>query len=183
MILNISKRILPFFWMEQVSNLRNSSTHKLLPPFFPSKSKRHSWAKKFKKKTKLSFTTLLQPWNFQYIQLQMMNPSSSIPSNCPWMTIESSMEARYISYLTLSLAFFLCLLSIVYWLLASSFLLLLLLHFFLLFHYFIPMLDIRFLFFCNFTIAKLFNDCSRRVVFFWGYPLPTRCLIIVQDKK
>ena len=154
MILNISKRILPFFWMEQVSNLRNSSTHKLLPPFFPSKSKRHSWAKKFKKKTKLSFTTLLQSWNFQYIQLQMMNPSSSIPSNCPWMTIESSMEARYISYLTLSLAFFLCRLSIVYWLLASSFLLLLLHFFFCCFiiSYLCLILD-----FCSFAISLLQN--------------------------
>ena len=56
-----------------------------------------------KKKTGLSFTTLLHPWNFQYFQSQMMDPPSSISSNCPWMTIESPMEARYISYLTLSL--------------------------------------------------------------------------------
>ena len=70
----------------------------------------------------LSFTTLLHPWNFQYFQLQMMDPSSSIPSNHPWMTIESPMEAKYINYLSLSLAFVLCLLSIDYWLLVSSFL-------------------------------------------------------------
>ena len=45
------------------------------------------------------------------------------------------------------------------------------------------MLDIRFLLFCNFTIAKLFYDFSRKAMFFLAYPLPTRCLIIVQDKK
>ena len=50
----------------------------------------------------LSFTTLLHPWNFQYFQLQMMDPSSLIPSNCPWMTIESAMEAG-ISTILLSL--------------------------------------------------------------------------------
>ena len=165
--------------MEQIPNLGNSSTHKLLPPFFPFESKRHSWAKQFKKKTRLSFTTLLHPWNFQYFQLQMMDPSSSIPSNHPWMTLESPMEAKYINFLTLSLAFVLCLLSIDYWLLVSSFLF----HFFFSFLYFIPMLDIRFLLFCNFTTAKPFNDCSRKAVSFWGYPLPARCFIIVQDKK
>ena len=119
------------------------------------------------------------PWNFQYFQLQMMDPSSSIPSNHPWMTIESPMEAKYINYLSLSLAFVLCLLSIDYWLLVSSFLF----HFFFSFLYFIPMLDITFLLFCNFTTAKPFNDCSRKAVSFWGYPLPARCFIIVQDKK
>ena len=97
------------------------------------------------------------------------------------MTIESSMEARYINYLTLSLAFVLCLLSTDYQFLPFFFTFFPL---FLSFLYFIPMLDIRFLFFCYFTIAKQFNDCSRKAVcFFWGYPMPARCLIIVQDKK
>ena len=44
---NVSKRIqLFFFWMEQISNPGNSSSHKLLSPFFPSESKRHSWARR-----------------------------------------------------------------------------------------------------------------------------------------
>ena len=47
----------------------------------------------------------------------------------------------------------LCSLSIVYWLLVS-------------FLYFIPMLNIRFLLFCNSTTAKLFNNCSRNAVLF-----------------
>ena len=116
-----------------------------------------------------------------------MDPPSSIPSNCPWMTIESPMEAKYISYLTLSLAFVLCLLSndylflpLFYFLffnffysyLSFFFFFLCLLStdisylFFLFLFSFLTMVDIRFLLFCNFTTAKLFNDCSRKAVFF-----------------
>ncbi|KAL4628023.1 hypothetical protein ACB092_05G208000 [Castanea dentata] len=38
------------------------------------------------------------------------------------------------------------------------------------------MVDIRLLLFCNFTTAKLFNDCSRKAVFFGLYPLPARMM-------
>ena len=34
------------FWMEQISNLGNSSTHKSHSPFFPYESQSHSWARR-----------------------------------------------------------------------------------------------------------------------------------------
>ena len=118
--------------MEQISKPGKFIIPQITPAIFPI------WIQKTllaKKKTGLSFTTLLHPWNFQYFQSQMMDPPSSIPSNHPWMTIESPMEARYISYLTLSN---LCSLSIAYWLLVSSFLFLFL--FFIFFFFFVSLL-------------------------------------------
>ena len=160
--------------MEQISNPGNSSSHKLLPPFFQSESKRHSWARR-KPDFLLQLSYILEIFN-TFNHKWWIHPAQSLQTVHGW-----PLKAQWRpSILAILLSLSLYPLFSVYCLrffLSLSF-------FFFSFLYFIPMVDIRFLLFCNFTTAKLFNDCSRRAVFFFGlYALPTRCLINVQDKK
>ena len=174
-----------FFWMEQIPNLGNSSTHKLLPPFSHLNPKDTPGQNSSRRKPTFFYNS---PTSLEFSILSITN-DGSIQLNPFKLSMDDHWKpngGKYNSYLTLSLAFDLCLLSIIYYLLTTSFFLSSSSSSsssFLSFLYFIPMLDIRFLLFCNFTTAKLFTDCSRKTVSFWGYPLLARCLIIVQDKK
>ena len=159
---NVSKRIqLFFFWMEQISNPGNSSSHKLLSPFFPSESKRHSWARR-KPDFLLQLSYILEIFS-TFNHKWWIHPAQSLQTVHGWPLKAQWRPGILAILLSLSI---LCSLSIVY---VSSFLYFF--FFFFLFLYFIHMVDIKFLLFCNFTTAKMFNDCSRRAVFFWGYTL------------
>ena len=165
--------------MEQISNPGNSSSHKLLPPIFQSESKRHSWARR-KPDFLLQLSYILEIFN-TFNHKWWIHPAQSLQTVHGWPLKAQWRPSILAILLSLSLSLYplfsvYCLLFFLS--LSFSF------SFFFSFLYFIPMVDIRFLLFCNFTTAKLFNDCSRRAVFFFGlYALPTRCLINVQDKK
>ena len=165
--------------MEQISNPGNSSSHKLLPPIFQSESKRHSWARR-KPDFLLQLSYILEIFN-TFNHKWWIHPAQSLQTVHGWPLKAQWRPGILAILLSLSLSLYplfsvYCLLFFLS--LSFSF------SFFFSFLYFIPMVDIRFLLFCNFTTAKLFNDCSRRAVFFFGlYALPTRCLINVQDKK
>ena len=167
--------------MEQISNPGNSSSHKLLPPIFQSESKRHSWARR-KPDFLLQLSYILEIFN-TFNHKWWIHPAQSLQTVHGWPLKAQWRPSILAILLSLSLSLSLYPLFSVYCLLfflslSFSF------SFFFSFLYFIPMVDIRFLLFCNFTTAKLFNDCSRRAVYFFGlYALPTRCLINVQDKK
>ena len=165
--------------MEQISNPGNSSSHKLLPPIFQSESKRHSWARR-KPDFLLQLSYILEIFN-TFNHKWWIHPAQSLQTVHGWPLKAQWRPSILAILLSLSLSLYplfsvYCLLFFLS--LSFSF------SFFFSFLYFIPMVDIRFLLFCNFTTAKLFNDCSRRAVYFFGlYALPTRCLINVQDKK
>ena len=165
--------------MEQISNPGNSSSHKLLPPIFQSESKRHSWARR-KPDFLLQLSYILEIFN-TFNHKWWIHPAQSLQTVHGWPLKAQWRPSILAILLSLSLSLYplfsvYCLLFFLS--LSFSFSL------FFSFLYFIPMVDIRFLLFCNFTTAKLFNDCSRRAVFVFGlYALPTRCLINVQDKK
>ena len=165
--------------MEQISNPGNSSSHKLLPPIFQSESKRHSWARR-KPDFLLQLSYILEIFN-TFNHKWWIHPAQSLQTVHGWPLKAQWRPSILAILLSLSLSLYplfsvYCLLFFLSLSFSFSFLFS--------FLYFIPMVDIRFLLFCNFTTAKLFNDCSRRAVFFFGlYALPTRCLINVQDKK
>ena len=165
--------------MEQISNPGNSSSHKLLPPIFQSESKRHSWARR-KPDFLLQLSYILEIFS-TFNHKWWIHPAQSLQTVHGWPLKAQWRPSILAILLSLSLSLYplfsvYCLLFFLS--LSFSF------SFFFSFLYFIPMVDIRFLLFCNFTTAKLFNYCSRRAVFFFGlYALPTRCLINVQDKK
>ena len=155
--------------MEQISNLGNSSTHKSHLPFFPSKSKRQSWARR-KPDFLLQFSYILEIFS-SFNHKWWIHPAQSLqtvhgwPLKAQWrpgiLAILLSLYPLFSIYCLLTISFFLSL----------SFSFFLFFFFFFSFLNFIPMVDIRFLLFCNFTTAKLFNDCSKRAVYFWGYIL------------
>ena len=165
--------------MEQISNPGNSSSHKLLPPISQSESKRHSWARR-KPDFLLQLSYILEIFN-TFNHKWWIHPAQSLQTVHGWPLKAQWRPSILAILLSLSLSLYplfsvYCLLFFLS--LSFSF------SFFFSFLYFIPMVDIRFLLFCNFTTAKLFNGCSRRAVYFFGlYALPTRCLINVQDKK
>ena len=153
--------------MEQISSLGNLSSHKLLPPFFPSKSKRHSWARR-KPNFLLQLSYSLEIFS-SFNHKWWIHPAQSLqtvhgwPLKAHWrpgiLAILLSLYPLFSVYCLLTISFFLSFSFSFFFFSFFSFL------------YFIPMVDIRFLLFCNFTTAKLFNDCSRRAVFFGGYIL------------
>ena len=148
--------------MEQISNPGNSSSHKLLPPIFQSESKRHSWARR-KPDFLLQLSYILEIFN-TFNHKWWIHPAQSLQTVHGWPLKAQWRPSILAILLSLSLSLYplfsvYCLLFFLSLSFSFSFL------------YFIPMVDIRFLLFCNFTTAKLFNDCSRRAVFFWGYIL------------
>ena len=152
--------------MEQISNPGNSSSHKLLPPFFQSESKRHSWARR-KPDFLLQLSYILEIFN-TFNHKWWIHPAQSLQTVHGWPLKAQWRPSILAILLSLSLSLYplfsvYCLLFFLS--LSFSF------SFFFSFLYFIPMVDIRFLLFCNFTTAKMFNDFSRRAVFFWGYTL------------
>ena len=152
--------------MEQISNPGNSSSHKLLPPIFQSESKRHSWARR-KPDFLLQLSYILEIFN-TFNHKWWIHPAQSLQTVHGWPLKAQWRPSILAILLSLSLSLYplfsvYCLLFFLS--LSFSF------SFFFSFLYFIPMVDIRFLLFCNFTTTKLFNDCSRRAVFFWGYIL------------
>ena len=105
MIFNVSNPF--FFWMEQISNLGNSSTHKLLPPFFPPESKRHSWVRR-KSDFLLQLSYILESFN-TFNHKWWIHPTQSFQTVHGW-PFKAQWRPDILAIL-LSLAFVLCLLS------------------------------------------------------------------------